>query len=326
MPKFETIGVISDVHANYVALEAALEEMARRNVDAIFFLGDYITDGPEPGKTLELVREAMRRWPAALIRGNREQYLIDHQNNPDEIWHSGSTDGALLYTYERLTDEDLCWFRQMPISRSFASVSLCHGSPRLVKELMNVDGTNSQSGEVTEYYLRTMRVPLLLSGHTHRAGMSELRVEKEDSPYGVAYTKRIVNPGSVGLPHNHSSRASCAVLHKDGSLPGGIFLWEPELFEFEYDVDRIVRAYRESELMEMAPLWSAANIRFLQTGHNYIIKFIRRAMELYQDDSLEASLAAGYGNYQGKEPPKMPLFSDIPAEIMERAAKDVGII
>ena len=42
MPKFETIGVISDVHANYVALEAALEEMARRNVDAIFFLGDYI--------------------------------------------------------------------------------------------------------------------------------------------------------------------------------------------------------------------------------------------------------------------------------------------
>ena len=38
MPKFETIGVISDVHANYVALEAALEEMARRNVDAIFFL------------------------------------------------------------------------------------------------------------------------------------------------------------------------------------------------------------------------------------------------------------------------------------------------
>jgi hypothetical protein len=49
-------------------------------------------------------------------------------------------------------------------------------------------------------------------------------------------------------------------------------------------------------------------------------------MELYQDDSLEASLAAGYGNYQGKEPPKMPLFSDIPAEIMERAARDVGII
>jgi len=326
MLDFETIGVISDVHANYVALEAALEEMASRKADAIFFLGDYITDGPEPQKTLALVREAMRRWPAKLIRGNREQYLIDHQDHPEEKWTSGTTDGALLYTYERITEEDLVWFRSMPISLSLPSVSLCHGTPRLVKELMNVDGTNSESGAVTDHYLKTMTVPLLLSGHTHRAGMTERFISKAESPYGQAYTKRIVNPGSIGLPHNHSSRGSCALLHRGAALPGGIQLWEPELFEFEYDVDRIVRAYRESELMEMAPLWSAANIRFLQTGHNYIIKFIRRAMELYQDDALEASLAAGYVADGSQEPPKMPLFSEIPREIMRQAARDVGII
>ncbi len=326
MLDFEKIGVISDVHANYAALEAALEEMASRKADAIFFLGDFITDGPDPQKTLRLVREAMDRWPTWLIRGNREQYLIDHQTHPEEKWTSGTTDGALLYTYERISEEDICWFRQMPISLSFSSLSLCHGTPRLVKELMNVDGTNSASGEITNYYLQTMSVPLLLSGHTHRAGMTERYVPKEESPYGEAYVKRIVNPGSVGLPHNHSPRASAAMLRKGSRLPSGMQLWEPELFEFDYDVERIVKAYRESELMEMAPLWSAANIRFLQTGHNYIIKFIRRAMELCQDDSLEASLAAGYVRGGQKEPPKMPLFSDIPAEIMERAARDVGII
>ena len=85
----QTIGIISDIHGNYPALEAILEHMAHEQVDTLYFLGDYITDGPEPQRTLALLRQAAQHFSVLFIRGNREQYLIDHANHPEQVWKPG---------------------------------------------------------------------------------------------------------------------------------------------------------------------------------------------------------------------------------------------
>ena len=47
--------VISDIHANYTALEAVLEDAG--TVDETWCLGDMVGYGPDPNAVLELIRE-----------------------------------------------------------------------------------------------------------------------------------------------------------------------------------------------------------------------------------------------------------------------------
>ena len=79
----QTIGVISDVHSNYIALEAVLAEMERRRIEALLFLGDYITDGPSPQRTLSLLREAAEREVSAeeLLAEIIKKYIERNERN-----------------------------------------------------------------------------------------------------------------------------------------------------------------------------------------------------------------------------------------------------
>ena len=51
------VAVISDIHANYHALEAVLAEVAAEQPDEIWCLGDVVGYGPEPNRCCELVAE-----------------------------------------------------------------------------------------------------------------------------------------------------------------------------------------------------------------------------------------------------------------------------
>lgn len=288
----QTIGIISDIHGNYVALEAVLEYMARQHVDQLYFLGDYITDGPKPQRTLALLREAAQHFSAFFIRGNREQYMLDHAKHPEQVWNPGPTQGSLLYTYQRLTAQDLAWFRSMPICHSFEDMILCHGSPSRINELLNVDGTNSAADEVTLKWLQQIQKPLLICGHTHRQGIFS----------GDGRT--ILGAGSVGLPHNHDCLSRAALLRQNRSGK-----WQIELLSIPYDVDAILEAYHHSELMEMAPGWSHANCRFLATGHNYILRLINRTRLLAAAQHPETNFA----------------LPEIPTSLWLQAAEELGL-
>jgi predicted phosphodiesterase len=49
--------LISDIHANLPALEAVLQDIERRQVDATYHLGDLVGYAPWPNETVELLRE-----------------------------------------------------------------------------------------------------------------------------------------------------------------------------------------------------------------------------------------------------------------------------
>ncbi len=66
------VAVISDVHGNNKALEAFLDYIESRSVDAIIGLGDYVTDSPYPERTLSMIYEMQKKYRCHLIRGNRD--------------------------------------------------------------------------------------------------------------------------------------------------------------------------------------------------------------------------------------------------------------
>lgn len=53
----DKIAVISDIHGNIPALEAALKDISERQIKRIICLGDLVGKGPCPEKAIDIVKE-----------------------------------------------------------------------------------------------------------------------------------------------------------------------------------------------------------------------------------------------------------------------------
>ena len=109
------LAVIADMHGNSHALEAILADAERVGVDAIAFLGDFVSDCADPEGVLALAREAARAYPCWAVRGNREEYQVRYAEG-QEAWRADSRTGSLLYTAQRLSAADIAYFRRLPRS------------------------------------------------------------------------------------------------------------------------------------------------------------------------------------------------------------------
>ncbi len=65
------IAVVSDVHGHLVALDAVIEDLARRAPDVIVHGGDLAVIGPRPAEVVDRVLEL--GWPGVL--GNTDEML-----------------------------------------------------------------------------------------------------------------------------------------------------------------------------------------------------------------------------------------------------------
>lgn len=193
------VAVISDIHANLEALEAALVDVERRAADAVLVAGDLVGDGPDPAGVVALLRR--RRFPA--IRGN-----VD-----DKVTATASLSGAeqaallekrkkadLVRTVRALRRSDLDWLRRLPESLRLElegrRVLVVHGSP-----LSSTDYVfPSITPQALAAKLDSERPDVLACGHSH-----------------IPFARRIggvtvVNAGSVGRPVDGDPRGSYALI------------------------------------------------------------------------------------------------------------------
>ncbi|MGK5087992.1 metallophosphoesterase family protein [Bdellovibrionota bacterium FG-2] len=79
------IAVISDIHGNWPALKAVLEEIQRLGADRIICLGDTINPLPSSKRVLQYLFEN----EIPVIRGNHEDYVITgFEDKTHELNHS----------------------------------------------------------------------------------------------------------------------------------------------------------------------------------------------------------------------------------------------
>jgi len=244
------VAVISDVHGNYKALEAFLSYIKGCSVDAIIGLGDYVTDSPYPQRTLSMIYEMEKKYPCYLIRGNREEYLLDNRRQ-DQGWHVCSPNGALHYTYRHVSQEDLDWMESMPSERVLRlgdcpALTICHGAPGMIRGNLTFDRP------LREQTMERLQTRYLLGGHSHHQELDRL--------YGKTY----LNPGSLGMPVDEQGRHAQFAL-MEGSSRG----WEIELLTIDYDVEGFLRDFRESGIEEYGLYLTKAVEKTLVTGHNY---------------------------------------------------------
>jgi putative phosphoesterase len=226
----QRIAVITDIHANLPALQAALSHIDRLGVDAVYCGGDLVGYGPHPNEVCALIAE--REIPT--IYGNYDYaiardlddcgcaYITPH----DRELGQRSVEWTLAHTNQASKD----FMRALPFDLRFAvgdsEVHLVHGSPRKVNEYLFDD----KPASLYERLAAAEDGDVLVFGHTHKPWVREYG--------GVLF----VNCGSVGKPKDGDPRGALALLEDDRSGVRVI------IERVEYDAAAVAREVAEAGL------------------------------------------------------------------------------
>ena len=219
--------ILSDIHSNLQAFDAALEDAdARGGYDEVWFLGDLVGYGADPGACIA----RLRSLPHVGIAGNHDHAVIG-KLDPDLF--NGAARAAALWTTQQLTGDEVDYLNGLPEVRQVGEFTHVHGSLRdpVMEYLI------SEPAALATFAL--LETPFCLVGHSHypiiwteengRAG-----VELLDPAAPVRLDRRrrvIVNPGSVGQPRDGDWRASYLLYDSEAGGDGTL-----EHRRVEYDV------------------------------------------------------------------------------------------
>jgi predicted phosphodiesterase len=269
------IGVISDVHSNYCAFKAVYEYLRSQEIKEYLLLGDYVSDTAETEKTMELLYQIMEENQVHILRGNREEYVLDQWKiqkgeKDGPLWLANSASGNLLYTYERLSQKDFEFFDSLPITfqlekEGYPDITCCHGSPINTRELLEFYTVN------TKEWLEKTDTDYLLCAHTHFPGKLEYK--------GKTY----INNGCAGIAIDDYGFAQCTILH--GVEKEGTKKWEPEFLKIPYDTEEVIQSIFHSGLYDMAHWFMNSNIQILKTGIDNSAKLVALAGRLQADQT-----------------------------------------
>ena len=228
------VGLLSDIHANIVALEAVLAALGK--VDALWVTGDTVGYGPDPSETLALLRER----GALLVQGNHDRAVATGEGI--ELFHDRAGVAARLHS-EWLSSAERDELAGLPIVRSVDRFTLCHGS---LRDPLWEYVTNSLTAGAT---LARSSTPFCCNGHTHvpalfREFPTGVRFiePKQDHPYELN-DRTLINPGSVGQPRDGDPRAAYGVIDTDAGTV--------TFYRSSYRVDETQQRIRARGLPEM---------------------------------------------------------------------------
>jgi diadenosine tetraphosphatase ApaH/serine/threonine PP2A family protein phosphatase len=206
--------VVSDIHANFEALEACLAAAPAH--DCVFNLGDIVGYGANPNE----VTERARALGEVFVRGNHDKACtglisLDEFNPIAAL--------AALWTSQQLKPENLEFLRRLPQGPvlPLPAMQCVHGSPRDEDEyvLMRREAYS---------ILGRAQFPLTFFGHTHvqggfwtddeheTEGAIEMNYESMEGKQQLTIQleptrKYLINPGSVGQPRDGDPRAAFAL-------------------------------------------------------------------------------------------------------------------
>ena len=235
------LALISDVHANLPALEAVLADIAAREVDATYHLGDLVGYAPWPNEVVARIREA----GIAGVAGNYDSTVATRHAHCgcryEDPRQEALAHASYAWTLAHVTAETTRALAALPFRLDLRplgghaagpTVTLLHGNHALNTVYVH-------AGRDEDFLARMLAAAgaragdVVCVGHTHIPWVRDVG--------GV----RVVNTGSVGRPKDGDARAGWALLEVDAGREPRV-----EIVRVPYDVEAAARGVLGSGLPE----------------------------------------------------------------------------
>jgi putative phosphoesterase len=226
------VAVITDIHANVAALDAAFDWLDANGIEDVYCGGDLVGYGPRPNEVCKLISgrgipTIYGNYDWAIARDDENcgcAYVDKHDREIGQL--------SVDWTLEQTNPSSKDFMLELPFDRRFElggkRVRLVHGSPRKVNEYLFAD----KPATTFERIAAGADYDVLVFGHTHKPWVRGYG--------GVLF----VNCGSVGKPKDGDPRAGFAVLSSNGD---GLNV---EIARVAYDAEAVAAEMRDVGLPE----------------------------------------------------------------------------
>lgn len=211
------IRIISDIHSNYQALEAVLNDPAGKDAEKTLCLGDIVGYGADPSRCIERVRQECD----IVVSGNHDAGAAGRVSLDRYNWE-GAT--ALRWTRSILSQDEKDWLSLIPYFAEYENFFLCHSYPAdpenwtyVLRRNQALESINARQGYIS------------LIGHTHLPGCWMEDGNYTDASKGDFSKVRLVNAGSVGQPRDRDPRAAYLLIDTEAGT------WEHRRVKYSID-------------------------------------------------------------------------------------------
>ncbi len=219
------IAIISDIHANYHALCAVIEDVRIMRCSEIVCLGDVVGYNAFPVECLDYIRQL----GCPIVRGNHDEEVVA----PTSTEMNGIARHAMDWTRSQLSGDRRDWLARLQYQRivrtsSGHSISIVHSSLDHPKNWNYIVNTNDAASNFPRQFC-----PLCFHGHTHvpkvfiydgQRTIEDFDRQQEIFTKGCTEIrplqgmKYFINVGSVGQPRDGDSRACYGIYDTDLNL------------------------------------------------------------------------------------------------------------
>ncbi|MEE4167076.1 MAG: metallophosphoesterase family protein [Desulfocapsaceae bacterium] len=227
--------ILSDIHGNYRALEAVLEDLDQQQIDTVITLGDNIGYGPEPE---QVVRELIKRNIASVM-GNHELALVAPSYYSRLNFLAKE---SLDISRSLLSASSLSWLADLEPVIIRSDARFCHGCPpaSITKYLYSPSSTR-----LTRIF-QSYPEAFCFAGHTHMLNYFEqcfngnvIARKLELKPVQLDPLSRyLIVAGSVGQPRDTLSDKA-----KYGIWDSSVALFQVR--QVAYDVEMTIKLLKK---------------------------------------------------------------------------------
>lgn len=232
-----SIALFGGIYSNHVALSRALEDARDRSADSVYCLGDLGAFGPQPDRTIDLLRD----HGVKVMQGNYDNSI----GNGLSDCQCGYTDPrdnhyariSYQYTFQKTSPPNRKWLGELPELYRFSMggkrVLLCHGSPRRMNEFLFSSATPTH---LLSKFCEDFDADVIVGTHS---GIHWSR--------DLGNGKKFINIGVLGRPENDgTTHVWYAMLSENAS---GTEV-EAEFIPLQYDHERLAEEMRSEKLPE----------------------------------------------------------------------------
>lgn len=219
--------ILSDVHANEIALCAVLRDAEREGVNQIVCLGDIVGYGSSPAKALALIR----RNANVVLAGNHDDAVSGRQGAEDFIELAGE---SIDRHRAALSNADKSYLRSLPYECAFEGAIATHGDFTDAKKFYYIENEEDAAAN-----FKATDAHLMFVGHTHvptiftckdpSGSIVGVQAPPSDSQPLVLdpSTRYIVNPGSIGYPREADGKCLSSYVIYDSEKQTIAYRWIP---------------------------------------------------------------------------------------------------